>query len=63
MRHAQLRLHLLDDVQQVQEAKKLGYEYFTGPELEFFLFEEGNGNRGHACSPEELSNNAYSADE
>lgn len=27
----------------LREAKKLGYEYFTGPELEFFLFKTNNG--------------------
>jgi len=27
----------------VEEAKKMGYEYMTGPEMEFFLFKKENG--------------------
>lgn len=29
---------------QMEKAKKLGYSFYTGPELEFFLFKKDNGN-------------------
>ncbi|MFA6035928.1 MAG: type I glutamate--ammonia ligase [Candidatus Micrarchaeia archaeon] len=43
----------------VEKAKKLGYDFKVGPELEFFLFKEAAGNGGPTTTPDPHDKGSY----